>query len=83
MNAFFVGGVTDDAITAVRAKFSSAEIDTNAEFIRILNATLHEESLKEVSLRLDTDVVWLSYQSVVDAFEYYHWRSCDTVHDAS
>lgn len=74
MSAFFVRKVTDDAITAVYAKFPSAEIETNSEYIRVLNATLPEQDLLELSLRLETDVMWLSYQSVVDAFEYYHWR---------
>lgn len=75
MNGFFIRKVTDDAITAVRAKFSSAEIKTNSEFIRVLNAPLREQDLMELSLLLETDVIWLMYQSVVDAFEYYHWRA--------
>ena len=34
-----------------------------------------EAELCGLSLRLDTDVLWLAFQSVVDAFEYQHWRS--------
>jgi hypothetical protein len=75
MNDFFVRKVTDDAISAVRVMFPSAEIKTNSEYIRVLNITLREQELVELSLRLETDVMWLSYQSVVDAFEYYHWQA--------
>lgn len=75
MNQVFVRKVTEDAITAVRAMFPSAEIETNAEFTRVLKAELHEHDLLDLSSRLDAEVMWLSYQSVVDAFEYYHWQS--------
>ncbi len=75
MNGFFVRKVTEDAIAAVRAKFPSAEIETNAEFIRVLKATRREQDLLELSLGLDTDVMWLGYHSITDEFEYYHWRT--------
>jgi hypothetical protein len=75
MNDFFVRKVTDDGITAVRAKFSSAEIKTNSEYIRVLNATLQEPDLIELSLCLETDVMWLSYHSITDGLEYYHWQA--------
>ena len=75
MNACFVQKVTDDALTAVRAKFTSAQIETNSEFIRVLNATLQEQDLMELSLHLETDVMWLSYHSITDGLEYYHWQA--------
>lgn len=75
MNDFFVRKVTDDAITAVHAKFSLAEVMTNSEYIRVLQATLQEQELMELSLRLETDVMWLSYHSITDWFEYYHWHT--------
>ena len=33
-----------------------------------------EQRLAALSARLHTDVIWLAFQSVVDAFEYHHWR---------
>jgi hypothetical protein len=34
-----------------------------------------ERDLMEPSSRLKTDVLWLSFQSVVDAFQFHHWRA--------
>lgn len=34
-----------------------------------------EPELRDLSLRLATDVLWLLFQSVVDAFEYHHWHA--------
>jgi len=31
--------------------------------------------LKDLSKRLTTDVIWLAFQSVVDAFEFHHWNN--------
>jgi hypothetical protein len=77
INQCFVRNVTDEAIAAVRAMFPSSELETNAEFTRVLTATLLEQALRELSARLQTDVMWIAYQSVTDFFEYYHWRAGD------
>jgi len=79
MKDLFVRKVTDDAITAIRAKFSSAEIKTNSEYIRVLNTPLLERDLMELSLHLETDVMWLGYWSMADALEYYHWQAGELV----
>ncbi|MBI3411285.1 MAG: hypothetical protein HY040_23370 [Planctomycetes bacterium] len=34
-----------------------------------------EPELASLSARLDTDVLWLGFQSVVDAFQFHHWQS--------
>ena len=78
LNAFYVRKVTDDVISTVRGMFSSAEITTSAEFIGVIlgnHAATPEQDLVALSLHLETDVMWLRFQSVVDAFEYYHWRA--------
>jgi hypothetical protein len=36
---------------------------------------LREQDLLELSLRLETDVMWLSYHSITDGLEYYHWQA--------
>ena len=50
-------------------------ITTNSEYIRVLKASLREQDLIEFSSRFETDVMWLSYESVSDFFQYYHWRA--------
>lgn len=78
LNTFYVRKVTDDVISAVRIAFSSAETTTTAEFIGVMLsscASVPELDLVALSLRFETDVIWLSFQSVVDAFEYYHWHT--------
>jgi hypothetical protein len=34
-----------------------------------------EELLQRLSAKLDTDVIWLVFQSVTDAFAFQHWTS--------
>lgn len=75
MKDCFVQKVTDDAITEIRAKFPTPEIQTNSKYIRVLNTTLREQDLMELSLRLETDVMWLSYHSITDGLEYCHWQA--------
>jgi hypothetical protein len=78
LNSFYVQKVNENAISAVRGMFSSAEITTSAEFISVIlgnHAATPEQDLVALSLHLETDVMWLSFQSVVDAFAYYHWRA--------
>jgi hypothetical protein len=81
LNAFYVRTDTDDArvTAAIRARFPSADIEAGAPFCGV---TLPDEAfeaperdLLELSAQLKTDVVWLSFQSVVDAFQFHHWRA--------
>ena len=37
--------------------------------------------LARLSSSFDTDVIWLAFQSVVDAFEYRHWRRGECVRE--
>jgi len=44
----------------------------------VLDVNLHEPPIDELirlSSDLGTDVIWLSFRSVVDAFQFHHWRS--------
>ena len=70
LNAFYVRAAADTvAITAaIRAKFPKAEVETDTHFYGV---TMPDEAfeppernLMELSARLKTDVVWLSFQSV-------------------
>lgn len=77
MSDLFVRKVTDDAISSVRNVSPSGELASNAEFIRIIRLGIcpPEQILMALSSRLETDVIWLSYCSIVDSFEYYHWQA--------
>lgn len=81
LNAFYVRATTDDAAIAaeIRAQFPNAEVQTDTQFWGV---TLPEDAfeapesdLMELSSRLKTDVLWLTFQSVVDAFQFHHWRA--------
>lgn len=81
LNAVYVRAGTDDAAisAAIRAKFPNAEAEANTQFLGI---TLPPEAfeaaegdLMELSSRLNTDILWLSFQSTVDAFQFHHWRA--------
>jgi hypothetical protein len=44
-----------------------------------LNVEPPSAILVQLSVDLGTDVIWLSFQSVVDAFEFHHWRAGQTL----
>src|SRR5262249_32164524 len=64
---------------AIPAKFRHAKVQagTRSEesYCRTMNMWPPKRELMELSLRLKTDVLWLSFQSVVDAFQFHHWQS--------
>jgi hypothetical protein len=81
LNAFYVRAATDEAAVAaaIRAKFRHAKVQTGAPFwgVEFHNDeyAAPERDLMELSSRLKTDVLWLSFQSAVDAFQFHHWRA--------
>jgi hypothetical protein len=78
-NAFYVRAQNDDAITLVRERFPDAEIESSAAFLGVKMPDdafeAPESDLAALSTRLATDVIWLGFQSTVDAFQFHHWRS--------
>jgi len=78
-NAFYVRAQNDDAVAAVRERFPDAEIESSPAFLGVKmpdNAfEAPEPDLAALSTRLATDVIWLGFQSTVDAFQFHHWRS--------
>src|SRR5436190_3006000 len=78
-NAFYVKTKDEAAVSAVRAEFPDAEIEEAPEFIgvRLPDDAFEapEETLAELPRRLKTDVMWLGFQSAVDAFQFHHWRA--------
>src|SRR6266446_7866842 len=65
----------------IRTRFPVARIDPGALFTGVVFPPEQhqppQQDLAEISSRLNTDVIWLSFQSVVDAFEFHHWRAGD------
>jgi hypothetical protein len=79
LNAIYVRGASEAVIPIVSAAFPSAEIETDpvSPFIDVVLAgddwQAPESDLLALSLTLDTDVIWLSFQSVTDTFDFIHW----------
>lgn len=78
-NAFYVLTKNDSDTSVIRAKFPSGEIVPGPEFIGVqLGVEAFPpptDGLVRLSAELNTDVIWLSFQSTVDAFEFHHWRA--------
>jgi FAD/FMN-containing dehydrogenase len=77
-NAFYVRNSGDSTASAIRRKFPAAKFESGQEFVGVVltNDAFEPpaDKLAELSSDLATDVIWLSFQSVVDAFEFHHWR---------
>ena len=79
LNAFYVRATDANASAAIRAKFPKGEIEMGTDFcgVTMPDDTFEtpERDLMELSAQLKTDVIWLSFQSAVEAFEFHHWRA--------
>jgi hypothetical protein len=78
-NAFYVRAQGDEAIAAIRKRFPNAPIESSPAFVGVRMPDdafeAPESDLAALSTRLATDVIWLGFQSTVDAFQFHHWRS--------
>jgi hypothetical protein len=78
-NAFYVSTRDSGTAAAIRERFPDAEIESSPDFLGVKMPEdafkAPESELAELSALLDTDVIWLGFQSVVDAFQFHHWRS--------
>lgn len=78
-NAFYVSTQKGDVAAAVRERFPDEEIESSPAFlgVRMRDDAFEppESDLSALSARLDTDVIWMGFQSSVDAFQFHHWRS--------
>jgi hypothetical protein len=76
--------LASDAATAKRLldEYPSARTEAGTQFHEVVDHPFRyepaEDRLLDLSARLHTDVIWLGFQSVVDAFQFHHWR--DGVH---
>ena len=80
-NAFYVRKqASDDATRAeMLSLYPEVQIQVFPEFIGgILSRDViepPEQRLARLSAKLDTDVIWVTYQTTVDAVIYHHWRT--------
>lgn len=77
-NGFYVRGRNASATAAIQRVFPNAEIESSAEFLGVRmgeeDFVPPEPDLGRLSAALKTDVIWLGFQSAVDAFQFHLWR---------
>ncbi len=79
LNAIYVRAADPDSAAALIAEQQAAYTEPGTEFFAIDQPEdqfrCPEHALAALSARLSTGVIWLSFQSVVDSFQFHHWRS--------
>jgi hypothetical protein len=77
LNAVYVRVSTPEMAATLLAINAEAYTEPDSEFYAIKTSEFDpdESVLAGLSLALDTDVLWVGFQSVVDAFQFHHWRS--------
>ncbi len=78
-NAFYVKGQGDEVTAAIRQSFPDAAMESSPAFVGVRRPDeafeVPEAELRTLSTHLNTDVIWLSFQSAVDAFQFRLWRA--------
>src|SRR5688572_8152522 len=78
LNAIYVRAPDERTAAALKAIWPTAYTEPETQFYAIDQPDdrfdCPEAELRELSARLGTDVLWLTFQSVVGAFEFYHWH---------
>jgi hypothetical protein len=78
LNAVYVRANGASIEAAVRKIFPTATIEAGQGFTGFIlaNDTFEppHDDLCNLSEEFGTDVIWLSFQSVVDAFQFHHWH---------
>jgi hypothetical protein len=78
LNAIYVRASDPHTISALLSKLPLAYTEADTDFYAVDQPESRfecpEVELCDLSASLRTDVIWLAFQSVVDAFEFHHWR---------
>lgn len=80
LNAVYVRANGASIESAVGKIFPHAEVEAGQEFTGFTLTKANNafepphDDLCELSDECGTDVIWLSFQSTVDAFEFHHWH---------
>jgi hypothetical protein len=79
LNAIYVRAADTSVASALSAEYAQAYTEPGTQFFVVDQPVdrfrCPEAELMALSERLKTDVIWLSFQSDVDAFQFHHWRS--------
>lgn len=75
---FYVSGVDASKVTIIQQEFPLINVNQGQDFLGLTRPDQAMQPpigrLMALSADFNTDVIWLSFQSVVDVFEFYHWR---------
>lgn len=78
-SAFYIRENEKATLKAVREGFDKMDIEQYRDYIGVrLPGSLPrtpEPMLTRLSEMFSTDVIWLSFQSAMDCFEFHHWQS--------
>lgn len=78
LNAIYVRATGQRAV-ALREEYPTAYTEPGLEFCAVEPPqtawTPPEAELAALSARVGTDVLWLSFQSGSDSFQFHHWKS--------
>lgn len=78
-NAIYLQTKGDSAEAAVRKLFPNARVETGPHFTGFVlpddQFEPPQKELAELSKAWSADVIWLGFQSTVDAFLFHHWQS--------
>jgi hypothetical protein len=79
MNAFYVRAESEALTAALQGAFPTAKLQTGNGFtcadLKPDDFDPPKDALAKLSVDFKTDVVWLGFQSVVDAFQFHHWQA--------
>lgn len=76
-SGFYIRSRDEVAVSKVVKEFPDAAVERSAEYIGIRmddSFKVPEQFLSNLSSHLQTDVIWLAFQSTVDAFQFFHWQ---------
>jgi hypothetical protein len=77
LNCIYIRARDAEMVAAVRGVYPGAVGGEGAGFLAVEQPDRRfrcpEGELQGLSARLGTEVIWLGFQSVVDAFAYHHW----------
>lgn len=83
LNAIYVRVTGSGTVAALLSKYPAAYTEAATDFYAIDQPDdrfrCPERELCDLSADLGTDVIWLSFQSVVDAFQFHYWRDGEHV----
>ena len=78
-NVLYVRSNGDSTTSAIRKIFPGAKLESGRDFVGVTLASDDYGSptceLAKLSTDFGTDIIWLSFQRVVDAFQFRHWRA--------